>query len=150
MKKTIKIIAFLLFASSMIYWISNMYIVFKTTDFSKGEKHEYLNNQIAENLINISRDGLQKYKKENGHFPRVSGKYFVDSIKKYIKLDAYYYADSVKSDGNIKVLSWSDKDDSLNYMNSKNVYLAVGRSGNYISYRFIEQDTFSLFLIEDK
>lgn len=76
MKKTIKIIAFLLLASPMIYWISNMYFVFKKTDFSKGEKHDYLNNQIAENLINISRDGLLKYKKENGYYQRVSGNIF--------------------------------------------------------------------------
>ncbi len=55
-----------------------------------------LDAKIISELLDSTATGLHKYHSDYGHYPQISGKYFIDSIRKYVHIeDVYIYADSI-------------------------------------------------------
>ena len=110
----------------------------------KGETRIELNRQITNNMLDSCVAGLEGFKSLNHHYPQCVGKYFIDSIKSFVHFsDAYVYADSISSAGQIFPIKRTSA--TFDYMHISNTYLGAGRAELTIIYRPMSMDSYNLY-----
>ncbi len=131
--------------------------------------YEEMDLPITHELLDSAAVGLRKYHEQYGHYPKIEGKYFFDSIRKYINIpNVYIYVDSMNIDqdtifvknrgdtGWTRVQRVAPKDTissensnnfHLNYQTRVRSYLGVGMYKLTIIYRHIEPDSFFIYSI---
>ena len=133
--KIIKFIQVVLMAIflNLIYWIctidtKNLFI----EDFKPMEKN------MALDMMDSVKLGLNKFKRLHGHYPLTSSKYFIDSLQEFIDIPNVYLYQDKDINGEINSVRF----ESGKY---KNTYIAIGSNENIIVYRGFLDDTYKLY-----
>lgn len=78
-------------ASTLFYFINEI-----PNSLKRGESHESLENQIFINIKDSLKYQLGEYKLNKGHYPIISSKRFLDSLKRFDFISPIYiYQDSL-------------------------------------------------------
>jgi len=100
-------------------------------------------------LMDSAAIGIERYHVSHGYYPKVSGKYFVDSVKRLVNLDAcevYIYADTVSASGGMgPLLRRGGK--SFPFLQLDHTYFGVGHWKSTIIYRLLGSDSYLLYWI---
>lgn len=118
---------------------------------NEGPRFYELHKKIAQELMDSSAIGIERYFVYNGHYPSVTGKYFLDSIKQLVSLEAlevYIYADTVSSRGEVKPILGKGGN-PFPFRSLSRTYFGVGHWKSTIVYRPLERDTYLLYWTGD-
>jgi hypothetical protein len=113
----------------------------------EGPRLVELDKQIALHLFDSVSVALNAYRTEHGYYPQVDGKYFFDSLKRYVNVsDVLVYADTFDSHGVARAIQ-NPPGKRFDYHNISHTYLGVGRSENIIVYKHLPPNSYLLYWI---
>lgn len=119
------------------------YLIIIRDSLQKGVDHTDMDNAIAERMFDSLAIGLEQYYRAHGYYPQIEGKYFLDSIKQYIHLNAFIYSDSIAASRDTIVVEWGNVD----FSNRSRTYLGIGRHEQTILYAPLSHTSYRLIYV---
>ncbi len=115
----------------------------------EGPRFKSMDQRIARRLLDSAAVGIERYHTLHGFFPNADGKYFVDSIKALVNLEAcdvYIYADTVGANGElVPILKRGGQ--KFPFLQLNHTYFGVGHWRSTIIYRLVGPDCYLLYWI---
>ncbi len=127
-----------------LYWQSKEFLA----DMTRGpDLYNEVDLPITYEMMDSVSSGLEKYRHHFGHYPNVSGKYFLDSIKQYLAIpDVYIYADSIDKNNDTGVVR-KKVGDKFKYETYAHTYVGIGTEKLILVYKRINPDSFRLYSV---
>lgn len=119
------------------------YLFMISESLQKGIDHTDMDNTIAERMFDSAAIGLDYYYRIHGQYPQISGKYFLDSIKQYLNLNIFIYADSITEYGDTIIIEWGKVD----FSNRSRTYFGIGRHEQTIMYQPLSHTSYRLIYV---
>ncbi len=113
----------------------------------EGPRLKELDKRIALDLFDSVGVALEKYRENRGQYPQVDGKYFFDSVKRYVNIsNVLVYADTFDSHGVARAFE-ALPGKRFDYRNISHTYLGVGRGESLIVYKPRPPNSYLLYWI---